>query len=143
MNLGVHNSFWAWVVDNPQIPLIISEGAKKAGALLSASYVAISLPGIYNGFRTPRNEYKEIVGERYLIPQLEVLATEGREIIFCFDNDSKPETIRNVNNAIRITSKLLRDKGCTTSVMRWEGYKQKGIDDLIAAHGVDLLHQLV
>ena len=43
--------FWTWVIDHPEIPVIITEGAKKAGVLLTANYVAIALPGIYNGYR--------------------------------------------------------------------------------------------
>ncbi|WP_313656499.1 DUF3854 domain-containing protein, partial [Planktothrix agardhii] len=37
--------FWDWVLEN-NIPITICEGAKKAGALLTAGYVAIGLPGI-------------------------------------------------------------------------------------------------
>jgi len=33
--------FWEWFLDHPQIPLCVTEGAKKAGALLTAGYVAI------------------------------------------------------------------------------------------------------
>ncbi len=28
--------FWAWVIEHPQIPIIITEGAKKAGCLITA-----------------------------------------------------------------------------------------------------------
>ena len=45
--------FWAWVIESPQIPLIVTEGAKKAGAIITAGYVALSLPGIFNGYRQP------------------------------------------------------------------------------------------
>ena len=40
-------SFWSWVVDNPEVPLIVTEGAKKAAALLSLGYAAIALPGVF------------------------------------------------------------------------------------------------
>ncbi|MFM6202318.1 MAG: DUF3854 domain-containing protein, partial [Dolichospermum sp.] len=45
-----YQSFWEWVKDHPQIPVTITEGAKKAAALLSCGIVAIGLPGINNGY---------------------------------------------------------------------------------------------
>ncbi|OWY60304.1 hypothetical protein B7486_69890, partial [cyanobacterium TDX16] len=43
--------FWQWVLSHPEIPIVLVEGAKKAGCLLSLGYVAIALPGIFNGRR--------------------------------------------------------------------------------------------
>ena len=39
-------NFWSWVKNNPSIPIVLTEGEKKAGSLLSQGYAAISLPGI-------------------------------------------------------------------------------------------------
>jgi hypothetical protein len=44
------SGFWQWFLPHPQIPLCITEDAKKAGALLIASYVAIALPGVFGGY---------------------------------------------------------------------------------------------
>jgi hypothetical protein len=82
-------SFWEWVFLHPEIPILITEGAKKAGALLSAGYVAIALPGISCGFRSHKDAFGKII-KRYLIPELQRFAAPGREISFCFDNDPKP-----------------------------------------------------
>ena len=133
--------FWAWVKANPQIPVILTEGAKKAGALLTAGYAAIALPGINNGYRQEKNNYGNKIGFPYLIPQLEVFAIEGREIIFCFDNDIKPKTIKNVRTAIAKTGKLFVKAGCRVSVITWS-YPEKGVDDLIVARGQDCFHDL-
>ncbi|MFM7713157.1 MAG: DUF3854 domain-containing protein, partial [Microcystis sp.] len=89
-------SFWAWVIENPSIALLITEGAKKAGALLSAGYLPIALPGIFNGFRQEKDSWGNAIGLPYLIPQLEAFCQSGREIVFAFDQDKKPKTIRNV-----------------------------------------------
>jgi hypothetical protein len=134
-------AFWKWVISHPQIPLVIAEGAKKAGALLTAGYAAIALPGIFNGYRQKRDEFGNQIGFPSLIPQLEVFATKGREISFCFDRDSKPNTVENVRAAIALTGKLLTFKGCQVSVITWD-YPYKGVDDLIAARGVDCFHSL-
>ncbi len=42
-------SFWSWVVNNPEVLLIITEGAKKAAALISLGYAAIASPSIETG----------------------------------------------------------------------------------------------
>ena len=131
-------TFWQWVKDNPHLKIIITEGAKKAASLLSAGHLAIALPGIFSGYRSKINGVECIP---FLIPQLEIFAAEGREIIFCFDNDDKPSTIANVNIAINKTGKLLERKGCKVSVMGWE-YPHKGVDDLIFNLGVDCLTEV-
>jgi hypothetical protein len=126
-------SFWKWVKDNPQIPLIITEGAKKAGCLITAEYVAIAQPGIWNGVR------KLLVGGHQLIPQLAVFACKDREITFCFDNDPKLKTLKNVSKAIAITGKLFEKQGCKVSVVTWD-FPDKGVDDLIVNRGVEAFH---
>lgn len=124
--------FWAWVINTPEIPIIITEGAKKAGCLLTLNYVAIALPGIYSGYRQDKNPFGKAIGLPKLIPQLEVFARKGREINFCFDNDPKEKTKKNVRKAIVKTGKLFERKGCTVKVITWNK-PAKGVDDLITA----------
>ena len=133
--------FWAWVIANPNIPLIITEGAKKAGAIITASYVAIALPGIFNGYRQPKDEFGRKIGKPYLIPQLQAFAQKDRKILFCFDNDTKSKTVINVSKAIAKTGKLFEQAGCSVSVITWS-YPEKGVDDLIAARGQDCFYDL-
>lgn len=125
------DEFWDWVKANPQLPIVITEGAKKAGALLTAGYIAIALPGITMGVRSKRNG---VSVPRHLIGRLEELAVEGRELIICFDQDSKPKTIANVNRAIASLGIALKTKGCQVSVTHWDS-PEKGVDDFIVAHG--------
>lgn len=132
--------FWQWVIENPSIPLLVTEGAKKAGSLLSAGYVAIALPGIYSGFRQEKI-WGNAIGLPYLIPQLLPFCGGGREVVFCFDQDTKAKTVKNVRTAIEKTGKLLGYKGCKVSVARWSDY-WKGVDDFIASQGVEALDQV-
>lgn len=127
--------FWQWVKDNPNIPLIITEGAKKAGALLSAGYVAIALPGIYGAIRTPKDSYGNRLGRSRLIPQIKKLVQDKRSVYIAFDQDEKPSTIKAVNTAIRKTGYLLKKQGCPVSVITWHHEQGKGVDDLIANDG--------
>ncbi|ACB54404.1 hypothetical protein cce_5058 [Crocosphaera subtropica ATCC 51142] len=132
--------FWQWLIDHPEIPIVITEGAKKAGALLSAGRCAIAFPGIYNGYRQPKDEDGKKTGKAYLIPQLQVLAQPGREFYFGFDSDNKIKTITNVNKAIEKTAFLLEEQGCTCKVIEWSN-EHKGVDDLIVAKGVEAFDQ--
>jgi hypothetical protein len=134
-------NFWQWVIEHPEVPVVITEGAKKAGALLTAGYAAIGLPGIFNGYRQPKNEEGEAIGMPHLIPELESLAVAGRSIYFAFDNDSKVTTRTNVKIAISKTAKLLTQKGCKSFVVDWSSFREKGCDDLIANKGVNTFHK--
>jgi hypothetical protein len=133
--------FWPWVIDSPEIHLIISEGAKKVGALITANYIAIALPGVYNGYRQPKTDWGQKIGNPTLIPQLRAFAQKGREIIFCFDQDRKAKTVQTVRTAIANTGKLFEQFGCKVSVINWL-YPEKGVDDLIAARGKDCFDEL-
>ncbi|MCA2553025.1 MAG: DUF3854 domain-containing protein [Microcystis sp. M04BS1] len=128
--------FWQWIINHSQIPICLSEGAKKAGALLSAGHIGISLPGIFNGFRQEKDSWGNAIGLPRLIPQLEAFCQSGREVVFCFDEDTKPETVKNVRIAIEKTGKLLEDQNCKIFVARWSN-EFKGIDDFIVAKGED------
>ncbi|MDF5718057.1 MAG: DUF3854 domain-containing protein [Rhizonema sp. NSF051] len=123
--------FWQWVFENPQIPVIITEGAKKAGCILSRGYVAIALPGVRSGYRIPRDEDGEPLEDSKptLIPHLQVFATPGRKIYFAFDQDARRETRRDVNQALARTARLFKRQGCEVAVMSWDSKLGKGIDD--------------
>ena len=121
------DNFWEWVT-HQNIPVIITEGAKKAASLLSLGFVAIGLPGIFGGHR------KDPDGRRHLIPELDWL--KDREVIICFDQDPKPVTRRNVFIASSQLGKLLSDKKhkCQVRLTGWE-YPEKGIDDVLMSYG--------
>jgi len=119
--------FWAWVIKNPQVSVTLTEGVKKAAALLSQGYAAIGLPGIWGGYR--KNE-----GKPCLLPQLEIFANGRRQFKFAFDQDEKPKTRLANRKAVWHTAKLLKDKGCSVSIIEWEPWI-KGVDDLIVVKG--------
>jgi len=127
--------FWQWLIHHPQVPLCITEGAKKAGALLSAGYGTVALPGINNGYRTPKDDQGKRIGKSHLIPQLAKLAVPGREIYLVFDQDLKPKTVQAVTAALKKTGYLLQKAGCQVKVVTWDSTLGKGVDDLIAREG--------
>ena len=127
--------FWEWVWTY-NLPIIICEGAKKAAALLSAGYVAIALPGVWNGRKKRQGNQPE-----RLIPDLQHFATLGREIYFCFDHDPNLKTRQHVSNALVRTGKLFEQADCTVKVIRLPG-PEKGVDDFIVARGAESFDQL-
>lgn len=116
--------FWHWVWKY-DLPIILTEGEKKAGCLLTQGYVAIALPGIFNGYRKDTQQ---------LIPELAQFATTGRSVFICFDYETKPKTIQSLNLATTKLGKLLERAGCIVQVITLPG-PQKGVDDFIVAQG--------
>lgn len=134
--------FWAWVLENPEVPVIITEGSKKAACLLSHGFTAIALPGIFNGYRSKDEQGNQIKPQ--LIPELQAIAQKKRPIYVCFDRDTKQQTIRNVNIATSQLSRLFQAKECDVKVITLPG-PEKGVDDFIVAQGIlgdDALCQL-
>jgi putative DNA primase/helicase len=120
--------FWAWVKRHP-IPIIITEGAKKAGALLSNGYVAISVPGVSNG---------QHQGELNL--HLKPFCTVGRKVLLAYDSDLHFKT--EVRKELDRLGRLVALSGSVPYVMQWE-QSFKGIDDLIIATNKDELDRIV
>jgi hypothetical protein len=131
-------SFWQWVHEN-NLPITIVEGVKKAGAVLSAGYIALALPGIFAGYRATRDDLGRV--KRALIPDLQHFATAGREINICFDYENRPVQLKNLNKAICGLSFLLTDAGCSVRLTDLPG-KEKGVDDFIFARGVDAYDEI-
>ncbi|RCJ32526.1 hypothetical protein A6769_27720 [Nostoc punctiforme NIES-2108] len=126
--------FWRWVWKH-NVPVTIVEGVKKAGALLTAGYAAIAIPGVNAGYRTPTDEYGTAIGKPFLIPDLKHFATQGRQVNICFDQDNKPETVQRVRTAISRMGRLLVNEGCSLRVIDLPLGAEKGVDDFIVAHG--------
>ncbi len=125
---GAAINFWPWVVEN-NISMVITEGAKKAGALLTAGYAAIALPGVTNWGITLEN------GQRVLRADLKVLATPGRIIRLAFDQDTKRSTRQKVGKQLNFLARALHKQGCAVEICSWDGKEGKGADDFIVNGG--------
>lgn len=134
-------SFWEWVAAHPELPIIITEGAKKALCLLSNGYIAIALTGCWGGIRA--NENGERLAKPKLIADLKPFTVDGRTITIALDRDLKRETKRTVWKATRKTAWLLEQAGCTVVIARWDnaGGRDKGVDDLIVNQGLEAWEQ--
>lgn len=134
--------FWKWVEETTGIPITATEGAKKAGSLLTAGYCAIGLPGIWMGIRSPKDTQGNKTGNTRLIPALDRFAVPGREFQFAYDQDTKPKTVQQVSLAITATAWQLKKKESAVSILQWSPKLGKGIDDVIARHGYTTLDDL-
>ncbi|MEH1867461.1 MAG: DUF3854 domain-containing protein, partial [Nostoc sp.] len=122
--------FWEWIKQHPEIPIILCEGEKKAACLLSLGFVAIALPGIWNG-RVGRRDFDE-----RLHPDLVPMAQAGRKFIILFDYETSSKTRWSVFQATVRTAKAIESAGCECEVALLPG-PEKGVDDFVVARGED------
>ena len=71
--------YWQRILDDPSVPIVITEGAKKAAACISAGFPCIALSGVYNwaapGGISPLHGY------------IQDFLIAGRKVYLCFDSD--------------------------------------------------------
>jgi hypothetical protein len=116
-------SFWEWFQETPQVPVIVTEGFKKAAALISQGYAAIALYGCQCG-----------VSDLAIKPELLPFVT-GRQVAIAFDQDDKPETRQKVFSATRKLGRaLVHHAKARVSIISWHQALGKGIDDVLANH---------
>src|SRR4028119_1573484 len=132
--------FWEWV-KNTNCPVILTEGEKKAAALISQGYAAIGLPGINSGYRvTDKGDWvTKPDGTQYqrataweLHPALQPLDTAGRVITIIFDYRAGDYSESPEFKAASTTAKLF--KNAIAKIGELPG-PLKGVDDFLVAGG--------
>ena len=116
--------FWRWVLNHPEIPIVISEGIKKEGCLLSLGWVTISVTGVWNG-QTGKGKklHKDLAP--FIVP--------GRRVYFAFDADVLVK--EGVEGALRQLGHLVKREKAEVFICRWSLDAGKGIDDFIVDGG--------
>jgi Domain of unknown function (DUF3854) len=129
-------SFWDWVAAHPEIPLVLTEGGKKALSLLSHGIITIALYGINGGYRVkdPTTGLELLKPE--IIATLARFTVPGRPITLAFDQDIATATREKVDRALCKFSTLLENTGCTVTIAQWDRHDGKGVDDLIVNKGI-------
>jgi Domain of unknown function (DUF3854) len=123
--------FWQWVWQH-RIPLVLTEGEKKAGCLLTAGYVAIALPGIFGGYRRDGH---------CLIPELAHFAQAQHPFYICFDYETRSQVVDQIAIAITKLGTLLMQSTGEVRVIGLPG-PQKGVDDFTVECGVEAFSRL-
>mgnify|MGYP000052919450 CR=1 FL=1 len=116
--------FWRWVLNHPEIPILITEGAKKAACLLSHGWVAIALTGVWNGQK-----------KKKLHPSLAPFIVTGRPVYLVFDADVVVK--QSVQNALLLMGHLIHKALGIVRIVTWDLKLGKGCDDFIVAFGVE------
>ena len=125
VKVPIDSSFWEWLKEHPEIPIIITEGGGKALSALSHGFVAIAIYGC------------SCLGSPDLLPYL----TE-REVYVAFDSDIKASAVRAVNNALNKRLPVLSQPTKLTKVVTWDS-QYKGLDDLLTKRGVTALEKAI
>jgi hypothetical protein len=132
--------FWKWVKDT-NCPIVLTEGEKKACALISRGYAAIGLPGIHTGYRvTERGEtitipdgttYQRAIA-RELHAALQPFDTADREITIIFDFRAGDYRQSSEFRAASTTARLLKSAIAKIAILPGP---DKGVDDFCVAGG--------
>jgi putative DNA primase/helicase len=128
--------FWLWAIEH-NLPLIITEGVKKALSAISQGFPAIALTGLWNWTDSIKDENGKTKQHR-LIDTLTAIATPERVIHIALDRDKKAATNKAVIQSRSALAKCLIDSGCHPYSVVWDA-EHKGLDDLIAECGVEAL----
>ncbi len=124
---------------NPSVPLWITEGQKKADALVSAGLCSIALLGVWN-FRGTN-----VDGGKTMLSDWQSVALNGREVRIVFDSDVMVKPA--VQQAIRSLIGILTNKHASVSAVYLpseHGRGKVGVDDwLFAGHSVADLEAMV
>ncbi|MBE9208830.1 DUF3854 domain-containing protein [Nostoc sp. LEGE 06077] len=129
LNVGIED-YWLSIIEDKSIPVIITEGAKKAGAGLTLGIPTISIPGVGTCKKGGRLHY-----------WLESFTGFGRNIYLCFDADVM--TKRPVQNELLSLARELSATGTKVFVINLPSLALKGMDDFIAKEGGDKFRQLI
>ena len=125
---GSAGAFWRWWAQTPALPLLLTEGAKKAAALLSAGVPAAALPGIWNG--APKSPD----GRPALLADLAAVPLAGRRCWVLFDASDSEQARRDVAAASARLGRLLERAGADVLLGVCPG-PHKGADDHLASGG--------
>lgn len=128
------------LLESPDVPLVITEGEKKALCADQNGFPCIGLTGVHAW------KQKDVED---LLPSLNRLKWEGRKIYIAFDSDSAENP--NVADGLARLAMLLQNRGAVVKVARLptgpaaeDGKPQKvGLDDFIVANGAPALHKLL
>jgi conjugative relaxase-like TrwC/TraI family protein len=116
------------------LPIVLTEGAKKTMASLSQGHITIGMQGVNGLYRARDNEGNRLP-VRVFNESFACWATPGRQITFAFDADSKETSIVAVRRALVHSVELLQQRGCDVKVATWLPEQGKGLDDLIVKSG--------
>jgi hypothetical protein len=113
---------------NPAVPLLITEGVRKADSAVSAGLCCVALMGTWCWRGTNPD------GGKTLLADFEAIAFNGRRVYVVFDSDVMTKT--SVHAAVERLVPVLRNRGAHVSIVYLPdgpGGEKVGLDDFLAA----------
>jgi Domain of unknown function (DUF3854) len=114
-------TFWQ-VIHRTNVPISITEGLKKALALIAHGIPAIAIRGITQWHKKGTNELHTAIAD---------FATLGRRVYILFDQDEKARTQADVRIQTLKLTEALEKKGVKAHVALWNREIGKGVDDAL------------
>lgn len=115
--------FWD-VVWRCCLPVAITEGLKKALALIAHGMPAIALRGITQWHIKGSDELHQVIDH---------FATQSRLLYIIFDADDRAKVINDIRRQVLKLGGILEKRGCKVLVPVWDYTKGKGVDDVLYA----------
>jgi hypothetical protein len=123
---------------DPSVPLLVTEGVKKADAAAIAGLCCVALPGVWS-WRGSNGQ-----GGKVAVPDWHDVALNGRRVVLAFDSDVVRK--RAVRAALDQLAGYLASKGAAVEYLHLpdDDVTKTGLDDYLAdGHDVDELWRLV
>ncbi|NEQ29830.1 MAG: DUF3854 domain-containing protein [Leptolyngbya sp. SIO4C5] len=118
--------FWK-AVKRSGIPVVLTEGFKKALGLVEQGQPAIAIRGISQWHPKGNNK---------LWPELAQFC-DGRQILICFDQDEKLRTQVDVARQGQYLGQAIKAAGSEVEYLVWDTAEGKGVDDVLVAQPVE------
>jgi hypothetical protein len=132
-------------IADPNTPVILVEGQKKAARGDQDGYACVGLNGVECwGAPRPKGLDGKKVGDRVLMADLAALTWKGRRVFICFDSDIQEKP--GVQRAEYALAKALRKAGAKVKCVRLPhlpGGQKCGLDDYLKAHGKEEFDKLL
>jgi hypothetical protein len=127
----------AGALADPAVPLLVTEGTRKADSAVSAGLACVALPGVW-GWRGSNAQ-----GGKLAVADWHDVALNGRRLVLAFDSDVTRK--RPVQAALRQLAAYLAAKGARVEYLHLPdlGDGKTGLDDYLAAEGADGIWALV
>ncbi len=125
-------------LDDPSVPLWITEGPVKADSACTAGLCCIALTGVWN-FRGVNSK-----GGKTLVPDFDAIALDGRRVVIAFDSDALTKV--SVYDAAQRLAGVLTARGAHVDYLHLPDAPDRkiGLDDYLAeGHDLDELQTLV
>ena len=122
---------------DPSVPLLVTEGTRKADSAVSAGLACVALPGVW-GWRGGNAK-----GGKLAVADWHDIALNGRRVVLAFDSDVTRK--RQVQAALGELAGYLRTKGARVEYLHLPdlGDGKTGLDDYLATEGKDAVWGLV